>query len=181
MSGESLLPRTSGNLERRLEALGGRYKFENQSKKLWNPLTCPEDALIYLAWALSVDYWDDGWGVETKRKVILGSLDIHRMKGTSKSMRDAADTLSYSVDIRYWHDDPSIPKGMFIIDVDATGLEINESMYQEISSVINKTKRGTLHQKGFHLTNKSVCDLRVKAMVKIGEVIRVLPSSQQLP
>lgn len=49
---------------------------------VWSPDTCPADLLPYLAWAMSVDVWDDAWPETTKREVIRNSLKLHRLKTT---------------------------------------------------------------------------------------------------
>lgn len=51
-------------------------------RELWNPWTCPEHLLPYLAWALSVDLWDSSWPVTKRRSVIANAVMHHRLKGT---------------------------------------------------------------------------------------------------
>jgi phage tail P2-like protein len=48
----------------------------------WSPDDCPADLLPYLAWAMSVDVWDDAWPELTKREVIRKALTLHRLKTT---------------------------------------------------------------------------------------------------
>jgi phage tail P2-like protein len=57
--------------------------------RLWNPLTCPESALPWLAWALSVDEWDAGWPEDRRRATIAQAVFVHRRKGTLASVRAA--------------------------------------------------------------------------------------------
>ncbi|MFN3624614.1 MAG: phage tail protein I [Hyphomicrobium sp.] len=49
---------------------------------LWRWDTCPEEHLPWLAWAMSVDLWNDNWPIERKRNLIRESFDLHRRKGT---------------------------------------------------------------------------------------------------
>jgi hypothetical protein len=51
-------------------------------RELWNPWTCPENLLPYLAWALSVDLWDPQWPITKRRSVIANAIKHHRLKGT---------------------------------------------------------------------------------------------------
>ncbi|ARQ95337.1 tail fibers protein [Bradyrhizobium phage BDU-MI-1] len=51
-------------------------------RELWNPWTCPENLLPYLAWALSVDLWDPKWSITKRRSVIANAVAHHRLKGT---------------------------------------------------------------------------------------------------
>lgn len=55
--------------------------------RLWDPWACPAAALPALAWALSVDEWDDAWPEEVKRQVCADSLPVHARKGTVGSVR----------------------------------------------------------------------------------------------
>lgn len=64
-------------------------------RNLWNPWTCPEPLLPWLAWALSVDEWDDTWQAHTRRQVIAESLSVHRIKGTVASVRRALSAAGY--------------------------------------------------------------------------------------
>lgn len=43
---------------------------------------CPQALLPWLAWALSVDEWDDDWPQEQQRAAVLEAADLHRKKGT---------------------------------------------------------------------------------------------------
>ena len=60
---------------------------------LWNADTCPAALLPYLAWAVSVDEWDEGWSVAKKRAAIRESPEIHRRKGTLSAIRRALTAL----------------------------------------------------------------------------------------
>lgn len=55
--------------------------------RLWDPWACPAAALPALAWALSVDEWDDAWPEEVKRQVCADALPTHARKGTVDSVR----------------------------------------------------------------------------------------------
>lgn len=58
-----------------------------------NPETCPAALLPYLAWELSVDEWNPGWGEDVKRRVIAESARVHRRKGTRGSVRRALEAI----------------------------------------------------------------------------------------
>jgi phage tail P2-like protein len=68
-------------------------------RQLWNPATCPEGILPWLAWSLSVDEWDAAWPVDQKRSAIAASIETHRRKGTIGSLRRALQALGYDVEI----------------------------------------------------------------------------------
>lgn len=91
----SLLPPASTKLERSLEATLGRFDPTLTLRDLWNPDTCPEAVLPYLAWAQSVDEWDKDWTVTQKRQVIKAARGIHRQKGTLAAVRRALASVGH--------------------------------------------------------------------------------------
>lgn len=68
-------------------------------RTLWNPATCPEGILPWLAWSLSVDEWDAAWPIDRKRAAIAASVETHRRKGTIGALRRALQSLGYEVEI----------------------------------------------------------------------------------
>jgi phage tail P2-like protein len=93
----SLLPPNSTELERALaESMSLAALDPDAIRALWNPATCPETHLPWLAWALSVDIWDDAWPVERKRATIAGSIAWHRKKGTPWAVEQALAAAGYS-------------------------------------------------------------------------------------
>jgi phage tail P2-like protein len=86
----SILPPNSTSLERAFEAaLQEMCDLQVPVRDLWNPETCPDTHLPWLAWALSVDVWESGWPEEIKREVIAASIGVHRRKGTVGAVRRA--------------------------------------------------------------------------------------------
>lgn len=75
----SLLPPGSTPLERRLaQTCSGISDLQVPLRDLWNPATCPVSFLPYLAWAFSVDRWDEGWTESVKRQVVKDAFYIHQ-------------------------------------------------------------------------------------------------------
>ena len=86
------------------------YGIEN----LWTPARCPAKFLPYLAWALSVDVWDDDWDEATKRRVIESSIRVHRIKGTRGAVEEALAALDISTRItEWWEATPPARRGTF--------------------------------------------------------------------
>lgn len=83
-----LLPPNATPLERSLASATGRLTdVPVEIERVWRSGECPSELLPWLAWALSVDVWDDGWSDERKRRVIAASFDLHRLKGTEAGLR----------------------------------------------------------------------------------------------
>ena len=55
--------------------------------RVWNPWTCPEDALPYLANGLGIDLWFDEWPIERKRLMCASAFNLARLKGRVEGIR----------------------------------------------------------------------------------------------
>ncbi len=172
----SILPSTTYEIEREMDdAISSLLKFDTPLADLWDADKCPEPLLIYLAWALSVDYWNEDWSEQVKRSVVSSSLDIHRLKGTTKSLVDAINTLGYVLDVEFWHENKSIEKGKFRVNISASGLEVTGDLYSELVSIINENKRGTLHLDAFNVESSSKVKPLAVAYTKLGEKMYSFP------
>lgn len=113
MSDKSLLPHNGSNLEHHLEQRlsHSREQFDTRTVipeyigSQWDPMTCPESLLPWLAWALSVDEWKEDWPVETKRAMIANSVTIHKHKGTVGAVKRALASLGLEIEFFEWFDD----------------------------------------------------------------------------
>src|SRR3989338_3969294 len=109
---DTILPPNSSALERDIEELGGKKRIEAIDVpvgKLWNPQTIPAEILPYLAWALSVDTWDNEWPDNIKRQVIAASVDVHSKKGTVGAVKKAIAALDIDVELLEWFQNNAIP------------------------------------------------------------------------
>lgn len=96
MSDQSLLPPNATPVEHGFEAAGERITvLPVPVRDTWNPATCPAQLLPWLAWALSVDRWDNGWTDDQKRAVIAASVTVHRRKGTFGAVQSALAAAGY--------------------------------------------------------------------------------------
>ncbi|NLC36075.1 MAG: phage tail protein I [Alcaligenaceae bacterium] len=95
-----ILPPSSSRTERALAAAAA-LPVEGLDASvigdLWNPHKCPAHLLPWLAWAFSVDMWDDAWTESRKREIVAGSLAWHRKKGTPWALRQALAAVGYPV------------------------------------------------------------------------------------
>ena len=83
-----LLPPNRGRAEEALATgVAAQFPLPVPVGDLWNPDAIPAHLLAWLAWALSVDQWDNDWPEATKRRVIAESVEIHRRKGTVASVK----------------------------------------------------------------------------------------------
>lgn len=90
-----LLPPNSSDLARAVSEAAAFGVSPSGVATLWNPATCPAAHLPWLAWALSIDEWDDSWQTHIKRRVITESIAVHRQKGTLASVKRALSAAGY--------------------------------------------------------------------------------------
>ena len=100
---ESLLPLSASAQERSAEAATARVgEIPAPLATTWNPDTCPTALLPWLAWALSVDSWDNRWPEPVKRMVIRESVMVHRKKGTRGALERALRALGMRIELEEW-------------------------------------------------------------------------------
>lgn len=63
--------------------------------KVSDPDVCPENLLPWLAWGLSVDYWDPAASVEEKRALIKNNKSLHKKKGTVGAVKSVLADAGY--------------------------------------------------------------------------------------
>ena len=102
---------------------------------LWNPDTCPAHLLPWLAWALSVDRWDETWSEEARRQIIRDSWHIHRHKGTISAMRRAVEPFGAILSITEWWEN-NAPPGSFRLDIDISERGLTEETRQEMERFV---------------------------------------------
>ncbi len=85
----SLLPPNQTRLEASLANTAAMAHTPEVLAQLWDAQRCPVQLLPWLAWALSVDEWDDGWTEPQKRAQVLGAIALHRKKGTPWAVKQA--------------------------------------------------------------------------------------------
>lgn len=120
MSAVELVPSNHTHRERALaaalEPLGGIDPSAIQT--LWDAWRCPSAFLPFLAYALSVDLWDDAWDENRKRQAIADSPEFHRLKGTRHAVEMAVATLGRPAELVEWHEVfPQRRRGTFEIRV----------------------------------------------------------------
>lgn len=117
-------------------------------RQLWNPWTCRADLLPYLAWAFSVDRWDEAWPINTKRKAVADAFYLHKYKGTT---------------------------GTFTLDIGVEDQGISEETYQELERLIADVKPCSRHMLGMSLHLQTTGDLYIGAGSYSGDTLTVYP------
>ncbi|WP_426767339.1 phage tail protein I [Erwinia aphidicola] len=149
---DRLLPVGSSQLEvAAAEACARLQQLPVPLRTLWNPQTCPLPLLPYLAWAWSVDRWDQEWPEETRRAVVAASQFIHRRKGTISAIRRVVEPLGYVINVHEWWQ-TSEPPGTFRLDIGVLESGIDEAMFNEMERLIGDVKPVSRHLTGLTIT-----------------------------
>ena len=154
----STLPSSASKLERVLEQIFWEEiaLIERDIRDFLNPWKCREDLLPYLAWELSVDYWDDSWSLDTKRRVCATALDIHTYKGTRYAIDKSieairADSLKA---VEWFEDEANLLPGQFRVDLISEQSPVDATTIPEITRAINNAKNTRSHLKGIHIVSR---------------------------
>jgi phage tail P2-like protein len=148
-------------------------------RRLWNAKTCPLALLPYLAWAWSVDRWDQGWSESTKRSVVAASEYVHRHKGTIGSLRHVVEPLGYLIRIVEWWQTNDEP-GTFRLDVGVLDTGITEEMYNELERLIADAKPCSRHLIGLSINLDASGVLPVAAACYSGDELTVYPYTPEI-
>ncbi|WP_413773523.1 phage tail protein I, partial [Klebsiella pneumoniae] len=108
-------------------------------RDLWNPWKCPAKFLPYLAWAFSVDRWEETWSETVKRQAVSDAFWIHQRKGTVAAVRRVIETLGYSMTLQEWWE-VADPAGTFRLVIDLNDIGITEPMIYELERIIGDAK-----------------------------------------
>lgn len=146
-----LLPPNATDLEIAADTVSEALEeFPVPLRDIWNPDTCPERLLPYLAWAFSVDRWDKDWPEQTKRDVINASMFVHQHKGTIGAIRRAIESLGYLIHIKEWWHIDSEP-GTFQVNLGVVNTPLNAARYREIAALIFDAKPISRHLAGLNI------------------------------
>ena len=150
----NLLPVNATELERHLEqVLDAATDLPVGIRQLWDPDSCPLSLLPWLAWAFSVDEWDDRWPEHIKRQVVRNSFAVHRYKGTPYAVQEALDSLNIKTHLREWWapDGDQTPGTMTVVALINENLTDNDDglitreMLDQVIRVIKSARRGVIH------------------------------------
>ncbi len=175
MSDTRLLPVGSSPLE--VAAARACAEIENTPvplRRLWSADDCPTNLLPWLAWAFSVDRWDEHWPEATKRDVIRAARFIHAHKGTIGAVRRVVEPLGYLINISEWWE-TSDPPGTFRLDIGVLETGITEEMYYEMERLIADAKPTSRHLIGLNIIQDVPGYLHTGALTYDGDIITVYP------
>ncbi|QCI14246.1 phage tail protein I [Pseudomonas putida] len=171
----SLLPLNSTALERAVEVAG----VDNAAvplRTLYDPDTCPAHLLYQLAWAWSVDRWDDSWLDAVKRSVIRSSFYVHAHKGTIGALRRVVEPFGYLIEVQeWWQTEPLGVPGTFAVKVGVAEEGISEETYRELSWLIDDARPVSRHMTGLVISLETAGRVYLATSISEGDELDVYP------
>jgi phage tail P2-like protein len=176
---KSLLPLNSTQLERAIEAAIDETT-EVPLRTLYNPDTCPAHLLYQLAWAWSVDRWDEAWSEEVKRSVIRSSFFVHAHKGTIGALRRVVEPFGYLIEVVEWFEtEPKGVPGTFALKIGVSDGGISEETYQELTWLIDDARPVSRHVTELAISLETRGKFNIGAALYEGDEIDVYPPAQR--
>lgn len=172
---QSLLPLNSTPLERAVEA-ASVDDLQIALRTLYNPDTCPAHLLYQLAWAWSVDRWDEKWPEAVKRSVIRSAFYIHAHKGTIGALRRVVEPFGYLIEVVEWFQ--TVPEGVpgtFALKVGVSDEGISEETYRELSWLIDDARPVSRHMTGLAISLETAGSLYIAASLYDGDELDIYP------
>ncbi|SXZ78961.1 tail protein I [Klebsiella pneumoniae] len=143
-------------------------------RDLWNPWKCPAKFLPYLAWAFSVDRWEETWTETAKRQAVSDAFWIHQRKGTVAAVKRVIEGLGYSMTLEEWWE-VADPVGTFRLEIDLNDIGITEPMIAELERIIGDAKPVSRHISQLTLSASTGSITSIGTAAFDGEVITVYP------
>lgn len=175
----SLLPPGSSQLERRAaEACAGISDLSVPLRDLWNPARCPVKFLPYLAWAFSVDRWDEKWTAAEKRKAVTDAFYIHRRKGTVAAIRRVIEAMGFSMSIAEWWE-VADPRGTFRLTIDVNDVGITDEIVRELERLIGDARPVSRHIAQLNIATTVTGVIYSAVTVHDGDIVTIYPADYE--
>ncbi len=172
---QSQLPLNRSVLERAIEVAADE-DLKVSLRRLYSPDSCPAQLLYHLAWAWSVDRWEDRWSDEIKRSVIRAAFFVHAHKGTLGALRRVVEPFGYLIEVQeWWQATPPAQAGTFALKIGVSDAGISESTYQELSSLIDDARPVSRHLTGLVISLESRGALHVGCAIQDGGELDIYP------
>lgn len=142
MSDARLLPPNATLLERNAAtACAQATALPVALRDLWDPESCPAAILPWLAWAWSVDTWQDQWTERQKRDTVKAALAVQQIKGTAGAVRQALDAMGIPVRVQEWFNQtPAAAPYTFRLLVDVDQIAVTQAGLVAALEAVERTK-----------------------------------------
>lgn len=142
---------------------------------LWNPLDCPVELLPYLAWALSVDRWEESWTEGEKRRAVQDAFYIHQHKGTLSAIRRVINNMGYAMTLKEWWQVSDAP-GTFRLSVDVGETGMSERVFNELERIVGDARPVSRHISQLTISAAAGSPVYIGAAMTDADNISVFPA-----
>ncbi|AQU84924.1 MULTISPECIES: phage tail protein I [unclassified Halomonas] len=173
-----LLPPNATSQERAISSTLSRTDtISVPIRELWQPHTCPERLLPWLAWALSVDEWDEQWSESQKRNAIDASVYLHRHKGTPVAVQRAVDLIFDDAEVQEWFHYGGQPFHFRIVSDNAF---TSEREYHRLIRIIEAAKNARSRLEAIIIRSRVTHELTLATATAQGNRTQLGPSPTTL-
>ena len=168
----TVLPPNSTALEQAVDTVGANALADVPTplRKLWNPASCPVELLPFLAWGVSIDFWNSDWTEAQKREAVAGAIEAQRRKGTRASLRAVLDRFDPLIGLVEWFEDKAtMEPHTFRLDLPApsqTSVSYDEDLIAALLRDITAVKPLRSHLIAVHR-------VRAQAMIGLASAVSV--------
>lgn len=170
-----LLPPNATELERAIaEAAGDIQNVPVTIREVWDPDACPTSVLPWLAWAFSVEDWDEGWTEQQKRESIRTAIEVQQHKGTIGAVRQALASLGIDLRIQEWFN--QLPAGdpyTFRIWLESEQTPVTDVGIDQVLTIIERLKSLRSHLDKVLVRTTTKSRARVATATNLGAQITV--------
>lgn len=112
---------------------------------------CPATLLPWLAWARSVDGWDEAMAEQPRRELVRQSFAIHKRAGTAGAVRRAMAALGVAVEFKEWQSMPGAAPYTFGLVAWVNDNPADESavltpqLYDRLKRLVDQTRNERSH------------------------------------
>lgn len=175
----SLMATGSSVLEQRAaEACAVISDLSVPLRDLWNPWKCPVKFLPYLAWAFSVDRWDDVWTEAEKRQAIADAFWMHQRKGTIAAVRRVIEDMGFSMALAEWWQ-VNDPAGTFRLEINVNDVGLSSKYLDELNRLISVTKPVSRHISQLAIATHVAGLIHAGAALYGGDIISIYPEEYE--
>ena len=116
--------------------------------RIWTEIDrLPEWVLDMLAYDLKIDWWDDTYSIEEKRRTLKGSWYVHKHMGTKSAVETAISAIYPGTLVKEWFEYGGNPY-MFRLEIDATNEGVSPEKHQRVLDRVDMYKNLRSHLEG---------------------------------
>ncbi|OUG43201.1 phage tail protein I [Klebsiella michiganensis] len=132
----------------------------------------------YLAWAFSVDRWDDVWTEAEKRQAIADAFWMHQRKGTIAAVRRVIEDMGFSMTLAEWWQ-VNDPAGTFRLEINVNDVGLSSKYLDELNRLISVTKPVSRHISQLTIATHVTGLIHAGAALYGGDIISIYPEEYE--